>query len=269
MPTPSSPPYKIPQSNVNQLSTNNSKIQGQSNHPSQIKQSNLNQVQSNPSSKIQQSNLSQKSIQNSNIQKQSNPPYNSQQMNINQLPVHNSKVQKSYMTYQQSHIVNNESKIGNPQFYNSQVYNNIIINNENPISDSININNSSNKQNNKPLYINGKQIATVTKIENQSDMNNNSNINNINDNTQSIHLSNPRQSNESYKSKNTEGSVPIDTDINKDNNSAFNPEKPSFPTKSYAGKINSKEMLPSNPFEDQNNPYKKYSSMINDNNQIK
>ena len=257
---------------------------------------------------------------NLNLQKKLSPSSQIQQSNINQNLVQNSKIQKSYMTYQQSYIPGNQTKT---PVYHSQVYNNKLPNFDKPISESININNSSSHEtNNKQLYINGKPIAQVSKIENQSDIYqkslnnshinksninnskiNNSNINNSNINNSNINNSNINNSNKNdsrinssninnfnnnissihqsneliysnNKSKNKKSNIQYisQNDINRsknnnNNNSVFRDERSSFPTKSFAGKINSKETLPPNPFEDenQNDLFKKSSSMINNN----
>lgn len=249
------------------------------------------------------------SVSHSNKQNQSNHNSQTHQSKIKQQSIENSKVKKSYLTYQQSYIKGNQSQItSNPRINYSEVFNNGNSNSQKPTSESISLNQTKNK----PLNINGREIATVTKIENQSSsyqksiqnsymknsnikntksskINNSnmkhSNINNTNsydlnnNKPPSFQQSNINQSNEllysniksnNKKSGNEDISQNSDN-MNKINNNsnAYKYERSSFPTKSYPGKINSKEILPINPFGEENYSFKKSNSTIKDNPQIK
>ena len=274
------------QSNVNgNISNHNSKIQNEYNKNSQIQRSNMTYQQPynpyNYSSQLEtpqayhsqnynnEYNNNQKTIKESSHIKNSHHS-NYMQSNLNEeqsFGNKNSQLQNQSSIYQQSMKKSGTNNINT----NSNISNNHINSvNANNINNNINNSNFNSNFNNMNNYNN---INSMNNNINNSDFNNNnfaesgvkqSTHSKIERSINSVNQSRGGESNSLiYSSKNKKSDkndfTPYGSNISKNNNNFNNnnsikkDERPSFPTKSFAGNITSKDTLPPNPFGDEMN----------------
>ena len=263
---------------------------------SNIQQSKVYQQQSKPSSKIQQSNVNQKSFKQSNISEKSINPqsYISNNQNKNsfendaikeQQKTNQNNIQKSNMTYQYNqskkmenhqtfHSQNAQHNLYNESKYISEINKNSIINQEQSFGKNSKINNQSNIYQKSMEQNNMNNLSQISNKKNiiQSEIGKNNQYNK--NNTPSIHQSKEKppidlisSNNKSKLSRSEEEIFASDDNIMKNNNQMnnFKGENSSFPAKSNACIISSKEKLPPNPFGEFNNSIKNSNTSTQNN----